>query len=71
MTFGQLGGRFSSVRGYLHETMEMPVSSESFLLLADEAPGTYGWAIGLAALCALFVIVNIALLIRWFRPLAR
>ena len=71
VTFGQLGGRFSSVRGYLHETMDMPVSSESFLLLADEAPGTYGWALGLAGLCALFMIVNIALLIRWFRPLAR
>jgi len=69
VTFGQLGGRFGEVRRYLDDTMEMPVSSESFLLLTDEAPGTYGWALLLAGLCILFVLVNIWLMIRWFRPL--
>ena len=71
VTFGQLGGRFSTIRGYLHETMGMPVSSESFLLLADEAPGTYGWALGLAALCIFFVVLNVGLMIRWFRPISK
>jgi hypothetical protein len=71
VTFGQLGGRFSTIRGYLHQTMDMPVSSESFLLLADEAPGTYGWALGLAALCILFVVLNVGLMIRWFRPIQK
>ena len=71
VTFGQLGGRFSTIRGYLHETMGMPVSSESFLLLADEAPGTYGWALGLAALCLVFVALNVGLMIRWFRPIQK
>lgn len=68
-TFGQLGGRFGEVREYLGETMGVPVSSESFLILADEPPGSYGWALFLAALCALFVIVNVILMLRWFRPL--
>lgn len=69
VTFGELGGRFSQVRGYLGETMGVPVSSESFLILADEPPGSYGWALALAALCVLFVIVNVLLVLRWFRPL--
>jgi hypothetical protein len=47
----------------------MPVSSESFLLLTDEAPGTYGWALFLAFLCIAFVVINLWLMFRWFRPL--
>lgn len=69
VSFGELGGRFSSVRDYLGDTMGMPVSSESFLLLADEPPGSYAWALFLAALCALFIVVNVVLMLRWFRPL--
>jgi hypothetical protein len=69
VTFGQLGGRFSQVRQYLGDAMGVPVSSESFLILADEPPGSYGWALVLAALCLLFVLVNVVLMLRWFRPL--
>lgn len=69
VTFGQLGGRFSAVKEYLREKMGEPVSSESFLLLADESPGSYGWSLGLGALALLFIVVNVALLLRWFRPL--
>ncbi len=69
VTFGQLGGRFAEVRTYLGETMGVPVSSESFLILADEPPGSYGWALALGVLCGLFVLVNLLLLLRWFRPL--
>ena len=68
VTVGDLGSRFSSVSGYLNG-MGIPVSSESMVLLADEPPGTYGWALLLAALCLLFVLVNIVMLLRWFRPL--
>lgn len=71
VTFGDLGGRFSQIRQYLGGTMEMPVSSESFLLLADEPPGSYGWALGLAGICILFILINIGLMLRWFRPLPR
>ena len=69
VSFGELGGRFSAVREYLGETMGVPVSSESFLLLADEPPGSYMWALFLAGLCVLFVLVNVFLMLRWFRPL--
>ena len=69
VTFGQLGGRMRAVRGYLEKQMGMELSSETFLLMADEPPGSYGWALGLAALCVLFVLVNLWLAWRWFRPL--
>ena len=69
VTFGQMGGRFAEVRSYLEETMEMPVTSESFLVLSEEPPGAYAWAPALAALCAFFALLNIALFVRWFRPL--
>jgi hypothetical protein len=69
VTFGQLAGRFGGVRRYLDGAMAMPVSSESFLVLADEPPGSYAWAIALLALCLLFVLVNVWLMVRWFRPL--
>ncbi|MFW5920668.1 MAG: hypothetical protein ACOCUS_02420 [Polyangiales bacterium] len=69
VTFGQLGGRMGTVRGYLEEQMGLDLSSETFLLMADEPPSSYGWALGLAALCVLFVLVNLWLAWRWFRPL--
>jgi hypothetical protein len=69
VTFGQLGGRFARVRSYLGESMGVPVSSESFLVLADEPPGSYLWAVVLAAICLLFVLLNVLLMLRWFRPL--
>jgi hypothetical protein len=69
VTFGDLGGRFGAVRGYLADAMGMPVSADSFLVLADEPPGSYGWALGLAALCLAFIVINGVLFVRWFRPL--
>lgn len=69
VTFGQLGGRMSTVRGYLGDELGLPVSGESFLILADESPGGYGWALLLAGLCLLVVLVDVLLLLRWFRPL--
>jgi hypothetical protein len=69
VTLGQLGPRFGAVRGFLEEGMGVPVTSETFVLLADETPGRYGWALVLAALCLLFVAVNVGLMVRWFRPL--
>jgi hypothetical protein len=70
VTFGDLGGRMGAVRRYLGEELALPVSNESFLLLADESPGSYAWAFLLAVLCVLFVLVDVWLFVRWFRPLA-
>jgi hypothetical protein len=69
VTFGQLGGRFRPVRNYMKDVMGLSVSSESLLVLADEAPGSYGWALALSALCLVFIGVNLFMLLRWFRPL--
>lgn len=67
VTFGQLGGRLSQVRRYLRQ-VGMPVTNDSYVLLADEPPGAYGWSLVLAALCLVFVGVNLGLVVRWFRP---
>lgn len=69
VTFGQLGARVSAVEGSLAQDLGLPVTDASFLLLADEAPGTYAWALLLALLCGLFIVVNLFLLYRWFRPI--
>jgi len=71
VTFGQLGGRAEPVRSYLSDQMGMPVSRESFVLLADEPPGSYTWALALGLMCLLFIVLNVFLLFRWFRPLTR
>ncbi|MBK8173037.1 MAG: hypothetical protein IPK60_22265 [Sandaracinaceae bacterium] len=69
VTFGELGGRFASVRSYLREHMDVPVTSETYLLLADETPGEYVWSLGLSVLCVAFIIINVLLMLRWFRKL--
>ena len=68
--FADLGGRLSSVREYLASTMDMPVTPDSYVLLVDESPGTYWWAMGLALLAAIFVLLDVMLIVRWFRPVA-
>lgn len=69
VTFGQLRGRMVSVQGYLHDAMDMPVTAESFVLIADEGPESYLWAPLLAALCLGFIVLTSWMLLRWFRPL--
>ncbi|HJL18013.1 MAG TPA: hypothetical protein RMH99_20285 [Sandaracinaceae bacterium LLY-WYZ-13_1] len=71
VTFSQLGGRIGSVERYLGDALGLPVSGESFLLIADESPGSYAWALLVAILCALFVLVDLVLILRWFRPIER
>ncbi len=68
VTFGQLGGRLAAVRGYLRDRVDLPVTRDSYVLLADEPPGAYGWSLVLALVCVAFVAVNLALIVRWFRP---
>lgn len=69
VTFDQVGGRLSAVRGYMVERLNLPVSGESFVLLADEPPSRSLWAIGVAVLCAIFLVVNAWLGMRFFRRL--
>lgn len=69
MSFGELGARYRTVRTFLGERMGLPVTAESFVVLAEEAPRTYDWALGLSALCLSIVALMVWLLLRWFRPL--
>lgn len=71
VTFAQLGSRIGSVEGYLASDLGLPVTGDSFIILADEPPGSYAWALLLAILCALFVLIDVALFLRWFRPSPR
>ena len=68
VTFGQLGGRMRGLTHYLASEMDMPASSESFVLLVGESPAGSAWSLFLVALCALFVAVDVWLVLRWFRP---
>lgn len=69
VTFGELRGRMGTVQGYLHDAMDLPVTSESFVLIADEAPESYLWAPVLSAICLAFVALTLWMMLRWFRPL--
>jgi hypothetical protein len=66
--FADLGGRLSAVREYLASAEDMPVTPESYVLLVDESPGSSWWAVGLALLAGLFVLIDVMLIVRWFRP---
>jgi hypothetical protein len=69
VTFGEMGGRLDGVRGFFARELGAPVTTESYVLLVDESPRTAWWALGLSLLCVLFVLVDVWLLVRWFRPL--
>lgn len=68
-TFDELGGRFRVVREFLSKRMDMPISGETYLVVADDPPGTHTWALLFAAFCVGVVGLNIWLFSRWFRPL--
>lgn len=69
VTFRQLGGRMASVESYFAESLGMPVTGESFVLLADETPSDYVWSAFLALLCLAFALTNGFLIVRWFRKI--
>ena len=69
VTFGELGGRFRVVREYLERRMGMPVTAETFVIIADDPPATHVWALLFAAFCLGVVGLNVWLFSRWFRPI--
>jgi hypothetical protein len=69
VTFGQLGGRMRAIRFYLVDALQMPVTAESFVLLAEEAPATYDWALFSGAGCLAMMAAAAWLLWRWFHRL--
>jgi hypothetical protein len=69
VTFSDLGGRFRVVREFLTRAMGMEVSGATYLLVADDPPGTHVWAVFFAAFCLAVVALNVWLFARWFKPL--
>lgn len=68
VTVGELGGRFGAVRDHL-EASGFPITSETYVVMVDEPPGSYAWALGVGLLALFFVLFNVLLLLRWFRPI--
>lgn len=68
VTVGELGGRFTAVKRHF-EASDFPITRETFVVMVDEPPGTYLWALGVGILALLFVFANLLLLMRWFRPI--
>lgn len=67
--FGDLAGRFATVRTTLGKQLGTPITGESYLLIADEAPGANPIPLALAIFCAAIVVTNGMILWRWFRPI--
>jgi hypothetical protein len=70
VSFGQLGARMGSVRGYLRDSLDLPVTSETYVVLADEPPGAYGWSLVMALVCLAFVLANVAMMVRFFKSIS-
>lgn len=71
VTFGELGGRFRVVREFLAQHMSLPVTAETYLIIADDPPATHVWALLFGAFCLGVVGLNVWLFSRWFRPIRR
>lgn len=68
VTFAELGGRYAELARSMHRDAGLPVTGESFLLLADEPPVAYTWTLFVSAVCLAFMLVDGYLIVRWFRP---
>lgn len=68
VTFDELGGRYAELARVMHREAALPVTSESFVLLADEPPTSYTWTLFVALLCVAFVLLDVYFIVRWFRP---
>jgi hypothetical protein len=68
-TFGSLGRRYAQLAEVMSRDTGLTVSEESLILLAGEQPGDYTWTWPIALACALFTVLDVLLIVRWFRPL--
>jgi len=68
VTFDDLGGRYADLARAMQRELKLPVTGESFLLLADEPPSSYAWTWVAFALCVAFVLLDVYFILRWFRP---
>lgn len=69
VTFGSLGRRYAELVEVMRRDAELPVTGESFVLLAGEQPGDYTWTWLVGFACLLFAGLDVFFIIRWFKPL--
>jgi hypothetical protein len=69
VTFDDLGGRYAELARTMARDAGLPVTSESFVLLAGEPPASYTWTLFVALICVAFVLLDVYFIVRWFRPL--
>jgi len=70
VTFEQLGGRYAELVRVMQHDAKLPVTSASFLLLADEPPAAYTWTLFVALVCVAFMLLDVYFIVRWFRPVS-
>lgn len=68
-TFRALGSRYEPLRGHLADHMNAHVSRDARVLLVGRTPASAWWTVLAALLCVFFVLLNLVLIVRWFRPL--
>jgi hypothetical protein len=68
VSFGDLGGRYADLATSMQRDAGLPVTAESYLLLADEQPASYLWTWLVGALCLGFVLLDVYFIVRWFKP---
>ncbi len=66
--FQDLGGRYADLATSMQRDAGLPVTPDSFLLLADEQPSSYLWTWLIALFCVGFVLLDVFFIVRWFRP---
>jgi hypothetical protein len=71
VTFGELGGRFRVIREFLAQRMALPVTAETYLVVADDPPRAHVWSLFFGTFCIAIVALNVWLFSRWFRPISR
>lgn len=70
VTFSQLGGRMDAVERYLDAGLGLPVSGDSFLVVSGASPSGSAWAVLAALFAVLIMLLDVVLILRWFRPIA-
>jgi hypothetical protein len=69
VTFGELGGRFRVIREFLAKRLGLPVTAETYLVVADDPPGGHAWSLFFGGFCLAIVALNVWLFSRWFKPI--
>lgn len=70
-TFRALGSRYEPLRAHLENHMGAHVSRDARVVLANRAPGSSWWTLLASVLCLFFILLNLVLIVRWFRPLKK